>query len=59
MLIKKTSDVSGVMSTTVLNTKIKEVESNIPDLNGLVTTLLLFLIQKLEKLRTQYQMVVV
>ena len=59
MLIKKISDVSGVMSTTVLNTKIKEVESNIPDLNGLVTTLLLFLIQKLEKLRTQYQMVVV
>ena len=59
MLIKKISDVSGGMSTTVLNTKIKEVESNIPDLNGLVITLLLFLIQKLEKLRTQYQMVVV
>ena len=36
MLIKKLL-VSGLVITTVLNTKIGEVEKNIPDYNGLVT----------------------
>ena len=37
MLIKKT-DTSGLVTTTVLNTKINEAENKIPDTSGLVTT---------------------
>ena len=37
MFIKKPST-SGLVNTTVLNTKIKEVESKIPNTNSLVTT---------------------
>ena len=36
MLIKKIPEVSGLATTTVLNTKISEVDNKIPDLNGLV-----------------------
>ena len=45
MLIKKVPDTSGLVTTTVLNTKISEAENKIPDNSGLVTTT--FLIQKL------------
>ena len=38
MLIKKISDRSGLVTTTVLNTKINEVENKIPDTGCLVTT---------------------
>ena len=48
MLIKKVPDTSGLVTTTVLNTKISEAENKIPDNNSLVTTT--FLIQKLVKL---------
>ena len=37
MLIKKIADVSGLVTTTVLNTKISEVENKIPDTSSLVT----------------------
>lgn len=33
---KNLFDVSGLLTTTVFNTKIKEVENKIPDTNGLV-----------------------
>ena len=45
------------MTTTVLNTKIKNDENEIPDKRGLVITTRL--IQKLKKLSTKYQMSVV
>ena len=35
---KKLSDASGLVTTTVLNTKISEVENKIPDTSNLVTT---------------------
>ena len=40
MWIKKT-DASGLVTTTVLNTKISEVENKIPDTSSLVTTTIL------------------
>ena len=36
MLLKKIPDVSGIVTTTVLNTKIKEVDNKIPELSDLV-----------------------
>ena len=41
MLINKISDTSGLVTTTVLNTKISEVENKIPNTSGLVTTTVL------------------
>ena len=41
MLIKKTPDTNGLVTTTVLNTKIIEVENKIPDPNILVATTVL------------------
>ena len=41
MLIKKIPDTSGSVTTTVLNTKISEVENKIPDTSNLVTTTVL------------------
>ena len=41
MLIKQYHDISGLVATTVLNTKINEVESKIPDTSSLVTTTIL------------------
>ena len=38
IVIKKIPDTSGLVTTTVLNTKIREVENKIPDTSGLVTT---------------------
>ena len=38
MLIKKTPDTSGLVTTTVLNTKISEVENKIPDHAKYITT---------------------
>ena len=38
MLIKKIPDASGLGTTTVLNTKISEVENKIPNTSGLVAT---------------------
>ena len=35
--MKKIPDTSGLVTTTVLNTKISEVENKIPNTNGLVT----------------------
>ena len=40
MLIKIPA-ISGLVTTTVLNTKISEVENKIPDTKGLVTTIVL------------------
>ena len=57
MLIKKTLDVSGVVTTTVLNAKIGKIENKIPDISSLVTTT--FLMQKSEKLRRKYEVLVV
>ena len=37
MLIKKVSDTIGLVTTTVLNIKISEVESKGPDTSGLMT----------------------
>ena len=48
MLIKIPA-ISGLVTTTVLNTKISEVENKIPDTKGLVTTIVLN--EKLVKLR--------
>ena len=41
MLIKKIPDTSGLVTTTVLNTKISEVEKKIPNASGLVTAIIL------------------
>ena len=38
LLIKKIPDVSGLITTTVLNTKIGEIENKIPDMSGFVIT---------------------
>ena len=38
MLIKKISDISGLATTTVLNTEISEIENNTPDTSSLETT---------------------
>ena len=38
MLIKKVPDTSGLVITTVFNTKINEVEKKIPDTSNLVYT---------------------
>ena len=37
MLIRKVSDTSGLVTTTVVNTKTREVENKVPDTNSLVT----------------------
>ena len=37
-MIKKIPDVSGLITTTVLNTKIGEIENKIPDMSGFVIT---------------------
>ena len=36
MFLEQTPDTSGLMTTTVLNTKIGEVENKIPDVSGLI-----------------------
>ena len=41
MLIKKIPDTSSLVITTVLNTKISEVENNILNTSNLVTTTIL------------------
>ena len=41
MLIKKIPDTSGLVTTTVLNTKINEVENKIPNISNLVATTVL------------------
>ena len=41
MLIKKTPDTSGLVTATVLSTKISEVENKIPNTSSLVTTVVL------------------
>ena len=41
ILIKKIPDTCGLVTTTVLNTNINEVENKIPDTRGLVTTTVL------------------
>ena len=41
MLIKKIPDTSDLVTTTVLNTKISEIENKIPNTSGLVTTTVL------------------
>ena len=38
MLIKKTPDTSGLVTTTLVNTKIGEAKNKIPDTSCLVTT---------------------
>ena len=40
-LIKKIPDRSSLVTTTVLNTKYKEVENKTPDTRGLLTTIVL------------------
>ena len=37
MLITKIQDISGLVTTTVLNTEIREVENKIPNTSNLVT----------------------
>ena len=41
MLIKKIPDISGLVTTTVFNTKISEAENKIPYVSGLVTSTVL------------------
>ena len=41
MLIKEILDTNGVVTTTVLNTKISELQNKIPNTSGLVTTIIL------------------
>ena len=41
MLIKKLQATSGLLTTTVLNTKISEAENKIPDTSSLVTAAVL------------------
>ena len=41
MLIKKVPDTSGLVTTTVLNTKLSEVENKIPNTASLVATTVL------------------
>ena len=41
MLIKKIPDTSDLVTTTVLNTKISEIENKIPNASDLVATTLL------------------
>ena len=53
---KKVPEVSGLVTTTVLNAEIGEVENKIPLVSALVTTTVL--IQKLKELRTKYRMLV-
>ena len=43
---------NGLVTRIILNTEISETENKIPDISTLVTTT--FLIQKLEKLRTKF-----
>ena len=38
MLIKKIPDTSGLVTTTVLNTKISEIENKIPDNSKYIIT---------------------
>ena len=40
-MIKKIPDTSSLVTTTVLNTKYKEVENKTPDTRGLLTTIVL------------------
>lgn len=57
MLIKKITDGSGFVTSTVLNTEITEFENKIPDANGLVTATVLDI--KFAKVRTKFQVLVV
>ena len=41
MLIKKPPDTNGLVTATILSTKISEVENKIPDTSSLVTTTVL------------------
>ena len=41
MLIKKNLDTSGLVNTTVLNTKRSKVDNKMPNLSGLVSTTVL------------------
>ena len=41
MLIKKNLDTSGLVNTTVLNTKMSKVDNKMPNLSGLVSTTVL------------------
>ena len=50
-LIKKIPDTSGVVITTVLNTKFSEVKNKIPDTSSLVTTT--FLNTKISKVENK------
>ena len=60
---KKIPEVSSLFTATVPDRKIDEVERKIPDVSGFATTtvlgLLLFLIQKLEKLRIRHLVLVI
>ena len=62
-LIKKIPEVSSLVTATVPDRKIDEAERKIPDVSGFATTtvlgLLLFLIQKLEKLRIRHLVLVI
>ena len=53
MLIKKITDGSAFVTSTVLNTEITEFENKIPDANGLVTTTVVDI--KFAKVRTKFQ----
>ena len=48
MLIKKIPDTSGLVTTTVLNTKISEIENKFPDNSKYITT------QEFNKLTAEY-----
>ena len=50
-------DISGLVTTAVLNTNIGEVDNKLPDISGLVTTAVLN--TKIDKLITKYQVLVV
>ena len=56
-LENKIPDISGLVMTAVLNTKISKVKNKISDTSGLVTAT--FLNKKLGKFRAKYQMLVV
>ena len=56
---KNIQDVRGLVTTTVLNTKINKVDNKIPVLSGLVTTAVLNTSCSLKKLIKKYQMLVV
>ena len=41
MVVKKKPGISGLVTTTVLNKKIRQVENKIPDVSSLVATFVL------------------